>query len=119
MRYLHTQLIGQPDLHAGHFNRCEHTFLQCEPGRWQTLSVALPNGKVVTFSFVPGNGNEMECVDIHATVGKPFKYQPANAEVHYVQHAIGFSGNGDTFDTRQIKRPTSLITLLLAHHHHE
>ena len=74
MKFIKTEIVGEPKLAAGHFNRCEHTFLECEAGQYQTISVKLPNQKVVAFAFIPGDGDEMECVDIHATVGKAFKY---------------------------------------------
>lgn len=107
-------------INLGEFNNCEHLFVQMEKGKYQTISCRLPNGKFVTFAFVPGEGEEFECVDIHSTVGKRFQYKPADdkKDIHFVQHAIGFSRNGNTFDTRNEVKPTGLITLLLNKTHH-
>lgn len=102
-----------------HFNGGEHLFVDIAAGTHQTISCLLPNGKFVTFAFVPGDGNEIECVDIHSTVGQPYKYKPTDDDTHYTQHAIGFSRNGDTFDTRKAGKPTGLITLLLNSSHHK
>lgn len=116
-----TRMIENADLCKGEFNNCEHTFLVCEKGKMQTISVLLPNDEVVTFCFVPGKGDEIECVDIHSTVGQKFKYEDKDekTDVHFVQHAIGFSRKGDTFDTRNIAKPTALITLLLGSEYHK
>jgi hypothetical protein len=77
--------IDHADLAAGHFNNCQHTFLECEFGIWQTISVKLPNGKHVTFAFCPSSTpGEVECVDIH-TMGH------------------------DTFATRDLKESTGFV----------
>lgn len=114
-------MVPNADLALGEFNNCEHLFVQLEPGEMTTISCRLPNGKFVTFCFMPTKGEEFECVDIHSTVGKRFQYKPTDAkiDVHYQQHAIGFSRRGDTFDTREVPRPTGLITLLLNKTHHQ
>lgn len=109
--------VTKADLALGEFNNCEHLFVQLEAGKYQTVSCRLPNGKFVTFAFVPGQGEEMECVDVHSTAGQPFKYKPTDKDTHYTQHAIGFSREGDTFDTRKANR-TGLITVLLNSSHH-
>jgi hypothetical protein len=115
MKNINQGTVHQADLREGHFNNCEHTFMELEAGKDQTISVKLPNGKFVTFAFIHGQGTDTECVDIHSTVGKEFKYKPTDedSDIHFVQHAIGFSRRGDTFDTRDAGKPTGLITLLL------
>ena len=110
--------VPKADLAMGEFNNCEHTFMQVEAGKYQTVSCRLPNGKFVTFAFCPGQGDEMECVDIHSTCGEPFKYKSGDSDIHYKQQAIGFSRNGDTFDTRKANKPTGLMTVLLNKSHH-
>jgi hypothetical protein len=112
-------LQGGGSLADGTFNGGEHTFLELEPHKHQTVSVKLPNGEYVTFAFVPGSNDlETECVDIHSTVGQKFKYKATDDDVHFVQQAIGFSRWGDTFDTRNCDKPTGLLTLLLNKTHH-
>jgi hypothetical protein len=113
--------VPKADITQGEFNNGEHLFVQLERGKNQTVSCRLPNGAFVTFAFVPGDGEEFECVDIHSTVGKRFYYKPTDekSDVHYRQHAIGFSRNGDTFDTRKANKPTGLLTLLLNKTHHQ
>lgn len=118
MKILRQEMIHEADIRAGEFNNCEHLFIQVEPGQCQTVSCRLPNGKHVTFAFVPGTGAEFECVDIHSTVGRHWVDSFTLGLHHYQQHLIGFSKPGDTFDTRKIKRPTSLATLLLSSKHH-
>jgi hypothetical protein len=112
---------GGGDISDGTFNGGEHTFMELEAGKNQTISVKLPNGEYVTFAFVPSQGLEIECVDIHSTVGQKFKYKASdsNDDIHFVQHAIGFSRWGDTVDTRKSDKPTGLLTLLLNKSHHE
>lgn len=106
-------------MNAGHFNRCEHLFVELTPGEYQTISVKLPNGKHVTFGFVPGRSPEdFECVDIHSTVGRHWKDRSTVGEDHYEQKLIGFAKEGDTFDTRELARKTGLATLLLGTRHH-
>ena len=101
------------DIRIGEFNDCEHLFVQIEPGKNQTISCRLPNGKFVTFAFISSKGEEMECVDIHTTAGKYWKDEKTVGTHHYQQHLIGFSKGGDTFDTRKVKEKTTLATLLL------
>lgn len=111
--------VEQADLNAGHFNRCEHLFLELAPGQYQTISVRLPNGKHVTFAFVPGSTpDDFECVDIHATVGTHWKDKSTVGEDHYEQKLVGFAKGVDTFDTRKLKTRTGLATLLLGAQHH-
>jgi hypothetical protein len=119
MKIVRQEHIEKADIRAGQFNNCEHLFIELAPGQCQTVSCHLPNGKHVTFAFVPGTGNEFECVDIHSTVGKHWIDNLTFGLHHYQQHLVGFSRQGDTFDTRRIKRPTSLATLLLSSHHHQ
>ena len=116
--------ISAPELAQGHFNRGEHLFVAIEPGRYQTISCGLPNGRHVTFAFVPGSseGTEMECVDIHATVGKHFSSDHTVGKEMWTHHLVGFSADGgDAFDTRRLNhaRRTSLATLLLSLHHYQ
>ncbi len=119
MRILAQHKVEKPDVNAGHFNRCEHLFVELTPGEYQTISVKLPNGKHVTFGFVPGRTPEdFECVDIHSTVGRHWKDGSTVGEDHYEQKLIGFAKEGDTFDTRKLARKTGLATLLLGAHHH-
>lgn len=111
--------VEEPDVNAGHFNRCEHLFVELTPGEYQTISVKLPNGKHVTFGFVPGRTPEdFECVDIHSTVGKHWRDSTTVGEDHYEQKLIGFAKEGETFDTRKLTRKTGLATLLLGARHH-
>ncbi len=111
--------VEAPDANAGHFNRCEHLFVELTPGEYQTISVRLPNGKHVTFGFVPGRTpDDFECVDIHSTVGKHWTDSATVGKDHYEQKLIGFAKEGDTFDTRKLDRKTGLATLLLGAHHH-
>lgn len=106
-------------MNAGRCNRCEHLFVELMPGEYQTISVKLPNGKHVTFGFVPGRTpGDFECVDIHATVGKHWRDTTTAGKDHYEQKLIGFAKEGDTFDTRKLARKTALATLLLGARHH-
>ena len=121
MKVIKQEMVNSPDLCEGHFNKCQHTFLELEKGEYATISVRLPSGEFVTFAFVPGTlPDDVECVDIHSTVGQKFKYKPTDddKDLHFVQHAIGFSRYGDTFDTRKAGKPTGLLTLLLGKGHH-
>lgn len=46
------------------FNSCEHFCIALEEG-WSTISVKTPDGKLVTFAFVPTpDGKSHQCVDI-------------------------------------------------------
>jgi hypothetical protein len=119
MKDIQIKNVTNTDLTKGEFNNCEHVCMQVEPGKYQTISCRLPNGKFVTFGFVPGVGDEMECVDIHSTVGKHWTDKNTVGELHFVQHLIGFAPGCDTFDTRLMKKPTSLATLLLNKLHYE
>lgn len=113
-------MVTESSLERGEFNNCEHLFLEIAPDdKFSTISCKLPNGKFVTFSFVPGNpkGKEMECVDIHSTVGQPWKDK--DGRTHYNQHLVGFVDGTDSFDTRELKTKTGLATLLLNKSHHE
>jgi len=75
--------VDDSKLECGHFNRCEHTRLELEPGVMQTISVKLPNGQFVTFSFVPGsNANEFECCDIHTTARLARELELLRAQVN-------------------------------------
>jgi len=106
-------------VNAGHFNRCEHLFVELSPGEYQTISVKLPNGKHVTFAFVPGRTpDDFECVDIHSTVGRHWKDTTTVGENHYEQQLVGFAKEGNTFDTRKLPRKTALATLLLGSRHY-
>lgn len=110
------------------FNGGQHIFIDIEPNKNQTLSCRLPNGKVVTFAFVPaGNSikssNEIECVDIHSNVG-PELPRPDKTGNFNRHHLIGFTVGGTAFDTRRVesanpKHVTSMATLLLrtGHYH--
>ncbi len=115
MNNLRIRNVPNADVNIGEFNNCEHLFLQIEPGKCQTISCRLPNGKFVTFAFVkgPDGSEEMECVDIHTTSGQHWKDNETLGKNHYQQHLVGFSKGRDTFDTRKIKEKTSLATLLL------
>lgn len=115
--------IVAPDLHPhskGNFNAGEHLRVEIEPGKHQTISCKLPNGKFVTFAFCPANSpTEMECVDIHTTVAMPFPGAKPD-ELKFPQHLLGFSYHQpDTFDTRKADRPTTLATLLLHTRHYQ
>jgi hypothetical protein len=106
-------------LAQGLFNGGEHTFLELEHGKHQTVSVKLPNGKFITLAFVPSNDpNEVECADIHTTCGAVYKN--SNGEISYQQSLIGFGDHGcDTFATRVLKVPTGLATILLHSNHNQ
>lgn len=115
----HTTISGKDSkLENGHFNGGEHLFIDIDGMTNQTISCILPNGKFVTFAFIPHGDGQVESVDIHSTAGKPFRYKSSDEDVHYEQHLIGFARNGDTFDTRKTGRPTGLSTLLLHPSHH-
>ena len=121
MKIIAQKNVWRAKLTEGEFNRGEHLFVEIQPCSPQTISCKLPNGEFVTFAFVPATeGNEFECVDIHSTVGKKFKYKPEDADddIHFVQQAIGFSRYGNTVDTRKAGKPTGLLTLLLNKTHH-
>ena len=119
MKVVGQQQVEKPDINAGHFNRCEHLFLELAPGQYQTVSVRLPNGKHVTFAFVPGaKPEDFECVDIHATVGAHWKDKSTVGGDHYEQKLVGFTKGSNTFDTRKLKQRTGLATLLLGAQHH-
>lgn len=119
MKVIKQQHIENPDINRGYFNRCEHLFVELTPGKYQTISIRLPNGKHVTFGFVPGTTPEdFECVDIHSTVGAHWKDASTVGEDHYEQKLVGFAKGGNTFDTRKLARQTSLATLLLGKRHH-
>ena len=106
----------------GYFNGGEHLFVSIEPEAYQTISCRLPNGRYVTFAFVPGKRgtDEIGCVDIHTTVGKPFlRERPADDyDVAYPQQLVGFRRGPDTFDTRELPHVTTLTTLLLGDQHY-
>lgn len=88
--------VENPDVNAGHFNRCEHLFVELAPGEYQTISVKLPNGKHVTFGFVPGTvPDDFEGVDIHSTVGAHWKDPSTVGEDHYEQKLVGFAKGGN------------------------
>lgn len=101
---------------SGQFNRAEHLFVELEPGTVQTISVKLPNGKFVTFSFVNASdkSENFECCDIHSTVGKPVHRNNRDFFAHAI---VGFTVGHNTFDTRSMKEPTTLATLLLSPAH--
>jgi len=104
------KIIGQKQID------CEHTFLEVEFGKWQTISVKLPNGKHVTFAFCPSSDpGEVECVDIHTTAGKT--YTNGNKATAWQQSLVGFTTGHDTFATRNLKENTGLVTLLLHTRH--
>jgi hypothetical protein len=117
--------IEKCDLRQGHFNACEHLFVDIEPGRNQTISCRLPNGKYVTFCFCRGSDQEpkeMGFVDIHSTVGPHFLSEEALGRDQWQMHLVGFCPAApDSFDTRRAKMvipdpkksPTTLATLLL------
>lgn len=113
--------VPKADIRLGEFNNCEHLFVQLEPQEMATISVRLPNGKFVTFSFIPAAGEDFECVDIHATVGKHWKDDTTLGKDKWSHHLIGFTpGGGTTFDSRAEQpnptcstKPTTLATLLL------
>ncbi len=114
----HTTIKGcDSKIEQGHFNGGEHLFLEIDGQTHQTVSCILPNGKFVTFAFVPGQEGQVECVDIHTTAGEQFKYKPSDSDTHYSQKLIGFSRAGDTFDSRKSGKPTGLATLLLHPRH--
>jgi hypothetical protein len=102
----------------GYFNGCETLHVELEPDKMQTIACRLPDGKFVTFAFVPSpsSPNGFECVDIHATI------QPngMNGETPiYKHHALGFNPGSTTFDTRKIEgKDISLLALLLAPRHY-
>jgi hypothetical protein len=120
-KILEQKHVTEADIKKGEFNNGEHVFIELEPGQWQTVSCRLPNGKYVTFAFCPGsndNPTELECVDIHATVGRHWTDEHTAGRDHWQQHLVGFSKGGTTFDTRKIKQTTSLATLLLHKNYH-
>lgn len=120
MKVKFTTEVKKADVCAGEFNNCEHLFLECEAGKYQTISVRLPNDEFVTFAFIPSEGNEMECVDIHSTVGQKFTMENTVGRTLFVQALLGFAPKGRTsFDTRQLDKPTTLVTLLLSASHNK
>ena len=104
------------DIAAGYFNGGEHLFVQIEPGAYQTISARLPNGKFVTFAFVARNSTSEDilCVDLHTTVGKPYPRKDGNKGDLYPIHLVGFCTGTNSFDTRKIDRRTNLATVLLS-----
>lgn len=119
MRVIRQEHIKKADIRIGQFNNCEHLFIELSSGQCQTISCKLPNGRHVTFAFVPSTGDEFECVDIHATVGKHWIDSFTLGEHHYQQHLVGFRKGGNTFDTRKLTHTTSLATLLLNSTYHQ
>ena len=113
--------VPKADIRLGEFNNCEHLFVQLEPQKMATISVRLPNGKFVTVCFVPGKGEEFECMDIHATVGRHWTDERTYGKDKWQHHLVGFTiGGGETFDTLREQPnptystpPTTLATLLL------
>lgn len=118
MKIIDHKFVKNGAVEDGHFNGGDHVFIEVEAGAHQTVSCKLPNGKFVTFAFMPGTGAEFECVDIHSTVGKHWTDEQTLGRNHWQQQAVGFSKGNNTFDTRKVQTPTSLITLLLASGHH-
>ena len=123
MNIIGKEMVKEPNIKAGHFNRCEHVFLELEAGKNQTVSVKLPDGRFVTFAFISGSApNSFECCDIHSTVGKMWDDDKTLGVHCWEQHLVGFSKGRDTFDTRKIVKDkgvsTALATLLLAKDHH-
>jgi len=124
MKIISQSHVAKADLTAGQFNNCEHTYLELDPGQYQTISVKLPSGQFVTLAFVPKyvgaeKSAEFECMDIHTTAGK--QYTKSGDRPAYRQALIGFGDGRDTFDTRALEkkhgRPTGLATLLLSAEH--
>lgn len=116
MKFIETKDIKYSKIENGEFNACEHTFLECEPEKYQTISVKLPNGKFVSFAFIPASENEMECVDIHTTAGN--EITDKNGDRKYIHHAIGFAPQGrNSFDTRRLNDGTLFLTVLLNKDH--
>jgi hypothetical protein len=122
LRTYNVETCESDALQNGDFNAGEHLHVEIEPGKNQTISCLLPNGKFVTFAFLPSRKgeNEMECVDIHTTVGKPFLRDPEREEgaLAYPQQLIGFCYGSDMFDTRRFSKHTTLATLLLHKNHY-
>lgn len=101
---------------SGQFNRCEHLFVELESGKVQTISVKLPLGRFVTFSFInSSDGSEnFECCDIHTTAGRPIHLNNRDFFAHAM---VGFTVGHNTYDTRKMTEPTTLATLLLSPEH--
>ena len=120
MKYLkHETVLPAEQSEPGNFNAGEHIYVEIEPGQAQTVSCRLPNGCYVTFAFLPGQDNEMECVDIHSDVGPEVARPRGNGDdPGRLQHLIGFGFGGDSFDTRTAKNPCTLSTLLLHSRHY-
>lgn len=120
MKILRQTKIEKANIPNGEFNNCEHLFVEIEPGECQTISCKLPNGKFVTFGFVPSSQpNEFECVDLHHTISPEPHWQEMRAEQcekQYPIHVVGFGYGGSVFDSRNPKhggKPPLLATILL------
>lgn len=117
MKVIKQEMVTNGRIEDGHFNDCEHLFVDIEAGRNQTISCRLPNGKFVTFAFISSK-KEFDCVDIHSTVGPKWNNDNTLGKQHWQQHLIGFSDKGgNSFYTPQLKEKTTLATLLLSEHY--
>lgn len=107
-------IINVHDVHieTGDFNRGEHLRVKIEPDKFQTVSCELPNGRFVTFAFIPGPQGDIRCVDIHSTNG-PAEKRP-DGSMGYAHHLIGFTQGGPhVFTTRNSDMKCVLATLVL------
>lgn len=125
MKVTNQRYVDPADKSPAHFNGGEHLFVDIDPNKFQTISCKLPNGKFVTFAFVPSGteqhpSDEIECVDIHCNCAEP-EPRCDKAGTYHQQHVVGFCIGSTSFDTRnrkQVDRETSLATLLLSSKHY-
>lgn len=99
------------------FNGGAHLAVDVPDGNF-TITARMTNGKRVTFAFVPYRKDEPAgCVDISYDDAPVAPLMNGRTACH-VMHAIGFTVGPDTFDTRKIAAPTTLITVLIANKHY-
>ncbi len=93
------------------FNNYPHQQIAVPDGGF-TASFQTSEGKRLTVSFVPyKDGGPAQCVDV--------QYHDSGTTVQNgrrdcpTMHAIGFTPGHTVFDTRSLKSPTTLLTVLI------
>lgn len=114
-----TELISllKPNLEYATFNRGPHLAVDIPAGH-ATITARTSDGKRITFAFVPYDDNTTGCVDIEYHDAPAPLVENGHTKLNQF-HAIGFTPGTTTFDTRGLKKPTTLIAVLLADRHYK
>jgi hypothetical protein len=95
------------------FNGGPHLCVEV-PNNHFTVSAKTTEGKRITFAFVPyKEDGAAQCVDVKYH-DSPAPRIPNGDMRLSVMHSVGFTVGHDTYDTRRMKEPTTLITVLLS-----